>query len=626
MNFIKNFKFSQKIAALSIIPLSGLLLLASFSISNKLQDISASDKVIALANFSAHASALVHELQKERGMSSLYLSSKGTEFGQELAQQKSITTDKLNQLNEFLSKSPLLNSEFSSLNATWTAIQTQIDQLQSVRDGVSNLSITPKRAIDYYTQLNGQYLQMIAQLPQLSSNTEMMARLSAYSSFLKAKERSGIERAVLSSTFANDDFLQGMYEKLVTLIAAQDTYQDVFLSLAPKKYKMLVEEKSTGNVFSETQSMREKSLSHGGKGPFGVDAKYWFKMQTAKINVLKEIEDLIAQDCMQSAVDLKQENYQQLFLDSAFIAVIIGISGLLFWVLRNDITNQIGGEPAFVRAMATKIASGHLERRSNVQENQSVGIFAAMIAMQRHLADVISTITDSAGHISQASREVSSAAQNLSRSNCQMATSIDQTSAGLEQLMSSVEHNRENAQTTNQIAKTAAESAMIGSQAVQETIEAMKKIAAKITVIEDIAYQTNLLSLNASIEAARAGSHGAGFHVVASEVRKLAARSQSTANEINELTSNNVDISKRAGSLLAEMLPNIQKTACLIEEIATASNEQAVGVKQINEAVGQINTAIQQNAASSEQLAATAEALSDQSQGLMSEVGFFKFV
>jgi methyl-accepting chemotaxis protein len=205
-----------------------------------------------------------------------------------------------------------------------------------------------------------------------------------------------------------------------------------------------------------------------------------------------------------------------------------------------------------------------------------------------------------------------------------MAASIEQTSAALEQLTGSVDHNRQNAQVTNQIALSAAESAKTGCDAVNETIAAMKMIAAKISVIEDIAYQTNLLSLNASIEAARAGAHGAGFQVVASEVRKLATRSQTTATEINELTANNVAISKRAGELLAEMLPNIEQTASLVQEIATSSEEQAIGVKQINGAIAQMNTAIQQNAAASEQLAATAEELNDESQGLMQEIGFFR--
>lgn len=620
---IKNIKFSRKIAALSLIPLSGLLLLASFSIQNQLHDIRSSDKVITLADFSVYASALVHELQTERGMSSLYITSQGKKFAQEITQQRTSTDSKIKAFKGFLDSSSLKDSQ--QLSADLTLLMAHLKELSSIRDGVSNLTLTPKGAIDYFTNLNGEFLHIIAQLPQLSSNAEMSSKLSAYSNFLKGKERSGIERAVLSSTFANNGFLPSMYEKLIALIAAQDAYMEVFFANAPSEYINLFKEKAKDAAFAETQKMRETALKESGKGPFDVDPGYWFKMQTAKINLLKQAEDFIAQDAIGSAQRIKQDAITQLLLNGGFISLIIILSLTLFWILRKDIANQIGGEPAFVQEIADRIADGRLERRNTQAQNtKPSGIFAAMMIMQKKLADVIGTCTLSSRQIAQASQEVNSTAQSLSQSTCEMAASIEQTSAALEQLTGSVEHNLDNARATEAIALSAAESAQTGSDAVNETIEAMKKIAAKISVIEDIAYQTNLLSLNASIEAARAGAHGAGFQVVASEVRKLATRSQTTATEINELTANNVAISKHAGEMLAEMLPNIQKTACLVQEIATSSEEQAVGVKQINEAIAQMNTAIQQNAAASEQLAATAEELNDQSQDLMQEIGFFR--
>lgn len=620
---IKNIKFSRKIAALSLIPLSGLLLLASFSIENQMRDMRSSDKVISLANFSVYASALVHELQTERGMSSLYITSQGKKFGQEIAQQRTSTDNKIKAFKGFLDLSSLKDSQ--QLSADLTLLMAHLKELSTIRDGVSNLTLTPKRAIDYFTNLNAEFLHIIAQLPQLSSNAEMSTKLAAYSNFLKGKERSGIERAVLSSTFANNGFLPSMYEKLIALIAAQDAYMEVFFANSPIEYINLFKEKAKDAAFVETQKMRETALKESGKGPFDVDPGYWFKMQTAKINLLKQTEDFIAEDAIGSARRIKHDAMTQLWLNSGFISLIFGLSMTLFWILRKDIANQIGGEPAYVQEIADRIADGRLDRRnSQAQKANPSGIFAAMMIMQRKLADVIGTCTLSSRQIAQASQEVNSTAQSLSQSTCEMAASIEQTSAALEQLTGSVEHNRENAQITETIALSAAESAKTGCDAVYETIGAMKKIAAKISVIEDIAYQTNLLSLNASIEAARAGAHGAGFQVVASEVRKLATRSQTTATEINELTAKNVAISKHAGEMLAEMLPNIQKTACLIQEIATSSEEQAVGVKQINGAIAQMNTAIQQNAAASEQLAATAEELNDQSQGLMQEIGFFR--
>jgi len=162
-----------------------------------------------------------------------------------------------------------------------------------------------------------------------------------------------------------------------------------------------------------------------------------------------------------------------------------------------------------------------------------------------------------------------------------------------------------------------------GGQAVRETVGAMKQIAQKIAIIDDIAYQTNLLALNAAIEAGRAGEHGKGFAVVAAEVRKLAERSQVAAQEISHLATGSVDLAERAGGLLEIIVPSIQKTADLVQEIAAASAEQNSGVGQINGAINQISQAVQQNAAASEELASTSEQVTSQAMELQSMLEFF---
>ncbi|WP_373280602.1 methyl-accepting chemotaxis protein [Methylomonas koyamae] len=347
-------------------------------------------------------------------------------------------------------------------------------------------------------------------------------------------------------------------------------------------------------------------------------------MQTGKINQLKQVEDYIARDITASSNAIQQDAQWQLLLNSLLVTAVLGLSLGLFWFLRKDITEQLGGEPAHVKALAVKVAAGELAAQDGQTAANHSGILAAMLSMQQRLTDVVIALRDCSEQISQAADEVSRAAQTLSQSSCQQAAGIEQTSAALEQLSGSVEHNQHNARSTEQIALAAAQSAQTGEQVVRQTVAAMQKIAEKIGLIEGIAYQTNLLSLNASIVAAKAGQHGAGFSVVAGEVRKLANRSQSTATEIGELAQSGLQIAQKAGDIFSEMAPSIANTANLVQEIVTASEQQAVGVHQINQAMAQLNTAIQHNAAASEQLAATAEALNEQSQSLVAQIGFFK--
>ena len=239
------------------------------------------------------------------------------------------------------------------------------------------------------------------------------------------------------------------------------------------------------------------------------------------------------------------------------------------------------------------------------------------------LTQVMGEVHAAADALTSAANQVSSTAQSLSQAASEQAASVEETTSQIDTMSASINQNSDNAKVTDGMATKTNKEAVDGGTAVNQTVVAMKQIAAKIGIVDDIAYQTNLLALNAAIEAARAGEHGKGFAVVAAEVRKLAERSQEAAKEISELAGSSVNTAERAGKLLDEIVPSIQKTSELVQEIAAASSEQSDAVTQIGGAMGQLSKATQQNASASEELAATSEELSGQAEQLQQSIAFF---
>jgi methyl-accepting chemotaxis protein len=273
----------------------------------------------------------------------------------------------------------------------------------------------------------------------------------------------------------------------------------------------------------------------------------------------------------------------------------------------------------------TRVSQGNLQQQSVAGH---AGRFAelgqAVNTTVGNLSATIAEVVTLARELGTASNQVSVTSQTLSESASQQAACVEETTASLHEILSSVQQNASSAATTDSIATEAAQQAQDGSQAVSQTVDAMKSIATKITIIDDIAYQTNLLALNAAIEAARAGEHGKGFAVVAAEVRKLAERSQVAAQEIGGLATSSVKMAEQAGRMLSSMVPSIHKTSELVQEISAASGEQSNSVNQINGAMDHLNGTTQQTATASEELSATAEELSVQATRLQELMAFFQ--
>jgi methyl-accepting chemotaxis protein len=273
--------------------------------------------------------------------------------------------------------------------------------------------------------------------------------------------------------------------------------------------------------------------------------------------------------------------------------------------------------------VAAQISEGDLTVQAKALSEKDV-LGQALTKMLENLRKTVSEVAAASGNVAKGSEEMSSTAQQLSQGATEQAAAAEETTSSMEEMASSIQQNADNARQTDKLASKAAEDARCSGEAVVRTVGAMKQVAEKIGIIEEIARKTDLLALNAAVEAARAGEHGKGFAVVASEVRKLAERSQTAAAEISRLSIDGVQIAEGAGHLLTKLVPDIQKTAELVREIAAASAEQTTGANQVNKAIQQLDQVIQQNAAASEEMASTSEELSSQADVLQSTIAFFK--
>ncbi len=342
-------------------------------------------------------------------------------------------------------------------------------------------------------------------------------------------------------------------------------------------------------------------------------------------NNLIDASKVTAQEGLDGTQNLADQSMKVLkassftLITGLLVALVIGIVFALF--LTRIITGPINKGVLF----AKQLSEGDLTATIEVDQKDEIGQLAqALSNMGSKLREIVESILIGADNIAAASQQMSSTSQEMSQGASEQASSVEEVSSSMEQMSANIDQNTDNAMGTEKIALTAAKGIKEGREPTNTAVVSMKDIAEKIRIINDIAFQTNILALNAAVEAARAGEHGKGFAVVAAEVRKLAERSKVAADEIDELSRNGVSVAEKAGTTLNDIVPDIEKTAQLVQEIASASLEQRNGAEQVNSAMQQLNSVTQQNAAASEEMATSAEELASQAEQLKDIIEFFK--
>jgi len=627
--FVNDARLRTKLLAIALVPLLGLAYFATRMTLERRDAASEASRLGGFIELSIKIGSLLHETQKERGATAIFVSSAGKKFGTEMLAQRRETDRRISELKTFIENK--MDGFPERVQTDLRSATSQLESLETMRARASQLNGAAPEFIAYYTAMNENLLDAITSIASTTSDARLSRTTSAYAAFLGAKEKTGLERAQLANVFTNKAFAQGQLFSVASLITEQKAYLRTFNALAAPEAALAYKTKEESEAFARTATYRKSAID----GKFEVEPAVWFDTITGKINGMKEIEDLQAQILLSQVGSIVSES-RRAVVASTLLA--IGITAVVvFFALA--IVRSITGPMAQAVAVLQSVAAGDLTGRLEVLGKDEVGQMAQALNEAIHgIQTAIEGVRDAANAVATAAQQLNATAEEVSSGAQEQASGLEETAASIEEITCTAKQNADSARHANELAAQARQAAENGGRVVSGASGAMSQISDSskavseiIATIDEIAFQINLLSLNAAVEAARAGEQGRGFGVIASEVRDLAQRSAAASKQIRSLIHSSVrnvqdgtELVQKSGETLTAIVGSVKNVTELVAQIAEASREQATGVEQVSRTISEMDRVTQGNATHTEELSATAESLSGEAARLTQLVGRFR--